>query len=105
MGYDFENTLQTQKQAMSECTKCEISQIKEEQVFQEGLIYSENSKSKLKYYMYRAAYTVTALKKSCWYDNATNVHKKTQKIATFCLLKISQLKFIAGTQSVVTGTC
>ena len=61
--HDFEKILQTQKIAMSEKTKYETSRIKEDQVNQRGLIYSENSMSKLKYCMYRAAYTVTALKK------------------------------------------
>ena len=62
LGYDFESTLQKQKIAMSEVTKSETSHIKEEQVNQGGLTYSENSMSNLKYCMYRAAYTVTALK-------------------------------------------
>ena len=37
--------------------------------------------------MYRAAYTVTALKKSGWYDKATYLNEKTQIIPTFYPLK------------------
>ena len=63
MGYDFENILQTQKFAMSEWNKCETSHIMEAQANQGGLNYSENNMSKPENCMYRAAYTVTALKK------------------------------------------
>ena len=62
VGYDFENILQTQNFAMTERTKCERSHINEEQVNKRGLIYAKSSRSKLKYCMYRAAYTVTVLK-------------------------------------------
>ena len=50
-GFDFENILQTQN---------------EEQLNKGGLIYAESSRSKLKCCMYRAAYTITVLKKSGW---------------------------------------
>ena len=63
VGYDFENILQTQKFAMTEPTKFETSHINEEQVNKGGLNYAKSSKSKLKYCMYRAAYTVSVLKK------------------------------------------
>ena len=66
LGYGFENILQTQKFAMTEPTKCETSHINEEQVNKRGLIYAKSSRSKLNYFMYRAAYTVTVLKKSGW---------------------------------------
>ena len=56
---DFDNTLQTHKFAMKERTKCQMSRINEEQVNKGGLIYAQ---SKLKYCMYRAAYTVTVTK-------------------------------------------
>ena len=62
VGYDFENILQTPKIAMTERLKCETSHINEEQVNKGGLIYAESSSRKLKYCMYRAAYTVTVLK-------------------------------------------
>ena len=63
VGYDFENNQQTQKFAMTERIKCETSHINEEQVNKGGLIYAKSSRSKLKYCKYRAAYTVTLLKK------------------------------------------
>ena len=63
VGYDFENILQTQKFAITEPTKCETSHINEEQVNKGGLIYAASSKIKLKYCMYRAAYTVIVQKK------------------------------------------
>ena len=71
VGYDFENILQTQKFAMTEPKNCETPHINEEQVNKGALIYAKSSMSKLKYCMCRAAYTVTVLKKSCWYDDAT----------------------------------
>ena len=61
--YAFENILQTQKFAMTERTKCETSHINEEQVNKGRLIYAERCRNKLKYCMYRAVYTVIALKK------------------------------------------
>ena len=64
--YDFENILQTQKFAMSEQTLCQTSHIDEEQINQGGFVYSEISKSKLKYFIYRSTYTVAGLKKSGW---------------------------------------
>ena len=63
LGYDFEKILQTQKFAMTEPTERETSHIKEEQVNKGGLVYAKSSMSKLKYCMYRAAFTVTVLKK------------------------------------------
>ena len=87
--YDFENILQTQKFAMTEPTKCETSHINEEQVNKGGLIYAKSSMSKLKYSMYRAAYTVTVLKKSSWYDDATYLNEKSQIIPTFYTIKES----------------
>ena len=75
VGYDFENILQTQKFAMTERTKCETSHINEVQVNKGGLIYAESSRSKLKYFMYRAAYTSIVLKKSGWYDDATYLNE------------------------------
>ena len=39
--------------------------------------------------MYRAAYNVTALKKSGWYDGSTYLYEKTQIIPTFYPLKES----------------
>ena len=89
VGYDFENILQTQKFAMTEPTKCETSHINEEQVNKGGLIYAKSSMSKLKYCMYRAAYTVTVLKKSSWYDDATYLSEKSQIIPTFYPIKES----------------
>ena len=83
VGYDFENVLQTQKLAMMEPTNCETSHINEEQVNKGGLIYAKSSMSKLKYCMYRAAYTVTVLKKSSWCDDATYLSEKSQIIPTF----------------------
>ena len=64
VGYNFESILQTQKFAMTEPTNCETSHINEEQVNKGGLIYAKSSMSNLKYCMYRAAYTVTVLKKN-----------------------------------------
>ena len=89
--YDFENILQTQKFAMTEPKrhKCETSQINEEQVNKGGLIYAKSSMSKLKYCMYRAAYTVTVLKKSSWYDDATYLKEKSQIIPTIYPIKES----------------
>ena len=89
VGYDFENILQTQKFAMTEPTKCETSHTNEEQVNKGGLIYAKSSMSKLKYCMYRAAYRVTVLKKSSWYDDATYLNKKSQIIRTFYPIKES----------------
>ena len=83
VGYDSENILRTQKFAMTEPTKCETSHINEEQVKKGGLIYAKSSLSKLKYCMYRAAYTVTVPKKSSWYDDATYLNEKSQIIPTF----------------------
>ena len=81
--YDFEKILQTQKFAMTERTKCETSPVNEEQVNKGGPIYAKSSRSKLKYCMYRAAYTVTVLKKSGWYDDATYSNEKSQINPTF----------------------
>ena len=89
VGYDFENILQTQKFAVTEPTKCETSHKNEEQVNKGGLIYAKSSMSKLKYCMYRAAYTVTVLKKSTWYDDATYLNEKSQIIPTFYPIKES----------------
>ena len=89
VGYDFENILQRQKFAMTEPTKCETSHINEEQVNKGGLIYAENSRSKLKYCMYRAAYTETVLEKSGWYDNGTYLNEKLQIFHTFYPIKES----------------
>ena len=88
VGYDFESILQTQKFAMTE-RKSEMSHINEEQVNKGGIIYAEISRSKLKYCMYRAAYTVTVLKKSGWYDDATYLNEKSQIIPTFYPIKES----------------
>ena len=74
---------------MTERTKCETSRINDEQINKGGLIYAESSRSKLKYCMYRAAYTVTVLKKSGWYDDATYLNKKSQLIPTFYPIKES----------------
>ena len=74
---------------MMERTKCETSHINEEQVNKGGLIYAESSRSKLKYCMYRAAYTVTVLKKSGCYDDATYLNEKSQIIPTFYPIKES----------------
>ena len=63
VGYDFENILQMQKFAMTERTKCKTSHINEEHLNKGGLIHADSSRSKLKYCMYRAAYTVSMLKK------------------------------------------
>ena len=63
MGYGFEKIMQTKKIAVTEPTKSEKSHINREQVNKIGLIYAESSMSKLKYFMYRAVYTVTELKK------------------------------------------
>ena len=89
MGYDFENILQTQKFAMTEQTKCETSQINEEQVNKRGLIYAKSSMSKMKYCMCRATYTVTVLKKSSWYDDAIYLNEKSHIIPTFYPIKES----------------
>ena len=89
VGYDFENILQTQKFAMTEPTNCEMSHINEQQVNRGGLIYAKSSMSKLKYCMYRAAYTVTVLKKSSWYDDATYLNEKSKIIPTFYPIKES----------------
>ena len=89
VGYDFENILKTQKFAMTEPTNCETSHINEEQVNKGGLIYAKSSTSKLKYCMYRAAYTVTVLKKCSSYDDATYLNEKSQIIPTFYPIKES----------------
>ena len=79
---------------MTEQTKCETSNINEEQVNKGGLIYSESSVSKLKYCIYKAAYTVTVLKKSGWYDNATYLNEKSQIIPTIYPIKESICQII-----------
>ena len=56
---------------------------------QGGLFSSENGMSKLKYCVYRVAYTVTALKKCGWYDDATYLNEKTQIIPRFYRIKES----------------
>ena len=89
VGFDIENILQAKKFALTEPTKCETSHINEEQVNKGGLIYAKSSMSKLKYCMYRAAYTVTVLKKSSWYDDATYLNKKSQINPTFYPIKES----------------
>ena len=89
MWSDFEYIIQTQKFAMTERTKCETSNINEEQVNKGGLIYAESSMSKLKHCMYRAAHTVVVLKKSGCYDDATKLNEKTQIIPTFNPIKES----------------
>ena len=86
---DFNNILQTHKFAMKERTKCQMSRINEEQVNKRGLISDQSSKSKLKYCMYRAAYTVTVTKKSGWYDDATFLNEKSQINPTFYAIKES----------------
>ena len=73
---------------MKEATKCEMSHINEEQV-NKGLIYAKSSIIKPKYCMYRAAYTVTVLKKSSWYDDAPYLNEKSQIIPTFYPIKES----------------
>ena len=89
IGYDFEKILHSQKAAMTERTKCETSHINQEQVNKGGLIYAESSRSKLKYCVYRAAYTVTVLIKTGWYDDATYLKEKLQIIPTFYPIKES----------------
>ena len=74
---------------MTERTKCETSHINEEQVNKGGLIYAESSRSKLKYCMYSAAYAVTVLKKSGWYDDATYLNQKPPIIPTLYPIKQS----------------
>ena len=76
VGHDFENILQTHKTAMMEPTKRETPFINEEQVNKGGLIYAHSSMSKLKYCMYRAAYSVTVLQKSGCNDDATYLNEK-----------------------------
>ena len=89
VGYDFENILQRQKLSTTERTKFETSHINEEQVNKGGLFFAESSRSKLKYCMYRAAYTVNVLKKSGWYDDPTYLNEKSQIIPTFYPIKES----------------
>ena len=74
---------------MTEPTKRQKSHINEEQVNKGGLIYAKSSMSKLKYCMHRAAYTVTVLKKSSWYDDATFLNEKLQINPTFFPIKES----------------
>ena len=74
---------------MTEPTNCETSHISEEQVNKGGLIYAKSGMSKLKYCMYRAAYTATVLKKSSWHDNATYLKEKSQIFPTFYPVKES----------------
>ena len=104
VGCDFENILQTQKFAMTEPTKCETSHINDEQVNKGGLIYAKSSMSILKYCKYRAAYTVTVLKKSSWQDDATCLWKITNNSKVLPNKRVSQSKSMAGTQSAVTGS-
>ena len=104
VGNDFENILQTKKFAISQRTKCETSHIKEERLNQGELIYSENSLSKLKYCMKRAAITVTALKKVF---GMTMQHTSTEILNNSSVLtfkKISLPKTMTGTKNSVTGT-
>ena len=89
VGYDFKNLIRAQKFAKTERTKCETTYINEEQVNKEGLICAQSSMSKLKHCMYSAAYKVTALKKSSWYDGATDLNEKSQKIPMFYPIKES----------------
>ena len=89
MGYDLENLLQTQKFAVTEQKKCETSHINEKQVNKGGLIYAKTNRRKLKYCMYRAAYTVTVLIKNGWYDDATYLNEKSQIFPTFYSIKES----------------
>ena len=76
------------KFALSERTKCETSHIKNEQV-NRGVIFCEKNLIKTNYCIYRAAYTVTALKKSGWYDDTTYLNEKTQLFPKFHYLKES----------------
>ena len=92
LGFDFEKIPQTQKFALSEWAKGETSHFKMEKVNWGGLIYSENSMSISKYSLYRATYTVTALKTSVWYDNATYLNKKTRLVLKFDTFKIISLQ-------------
>ena len=62
-AYNFENILSTTTFALKGSEKCDLSTVNQIIVEKGALVYTELGHTKLKYCMYKAAYTVTAMKK------------------------------------------
>ena len=76
-GYDFDNMVSTKIYSLDHSTNCD-NKIRVSKTIEEGsLIYAEvQPEKKLRFCMYEAAYTVSALKKSNAYDDVVFITKK-----------------------------
>ena len=78
-GYDFDNIVSTKKHSLDHSKNCD-NKIRVSKTIEEGsLIYAEvQPEIKLRFCMYEAAYTVSALKKSNLYDDVVFITKNSR---------------------------
>ena len=78
-GYDFDNIVSTKIYSLDYSTNCD-NKIRVSKTIEEGsLIYAEvHPEIKLRFRMYEAAYTVSALKKSNVYDDVVFITKNSR---------------------------
>ena len=79
-AYNFENILSSTTFALKGSKKCDLSTVNQIIVEKGALVYTELGHTKLRYCMYKAAYTVTAMKRSNWWDDASFLSAKSEII-------------------------
>ena len=83
IAFKFENVKITSRFSLWERDNCTQNQ-KHALVFSTGhVLYHESFKNQLYYCMFQAAYTVSGLKKSTWWDDAIFFQANSQLIPTY----------------------
>ena len=82
-AYNFENIVKTSRFSLWEEDNCTQNQ-KHALVLSTGhVLYHESLKIQLNYCMFQAAYTVSGLKKSTWWDDAAFIQENSQLIPMY----------------------
>ena len=101
IAYDFENFIKTERTSLSKNSICTQTKGKPETLTSGELMFEPvASEVRLKKCMYVASFSVTALKKSSWWDDATYLHEYSKLIPTFYLLSESECEKLWDTKKV-----
>ena len=82
-AYNFENILRTEIFSINAIDNCSLSDVNKALATSGALLYLEAGPIKLKYCMFKAAYTVVAVKKSNVWDDASFLTEHSELIPSY----------------------